>query len=351
MTSSESPARISSTRPAASSSAPASPARTARRGLAQPHDGAAQPLTALARRSSPRAARRAAACRGPERSAGRRRSSAPDDSLARRVGHAADAWRSPGCSSPLCAGPGWCCGCSGSSGGIRWCRWWRSRRSSPRAAVVVVVVAALLRQRAAAVVATRAGGDPRRVGGAAGARWAERPGGRGRADAARAEREHALRDRVARGAGRARAARAARRAERAGAHAAARARARGGRARRADAGADPGAGRARRGHRPLRAHAARAGRARRASGGTRSSSPASPWMARRRSRSPPCIRRRRCGVRCGRWRGDLRALPPATPDGPLRILAGDFNATLDHAELRRLLDTGYEDAAARSAPA
>ena len=46
------------------------------------------------------------------------------------------------------------------------------------------------------------------------------------------------------------------------------------------------------------------------------------------------------------WRGDLRALPPATPDGPLRILAGDFNATLDHAELRRLLDTGYVDAAA-----
>jgi endonuclease/exonuclease/phosphatase (EEP) superfamily protein YafD len=46
------------------------------------------------------------------------------------------------------------------------------------------------------------------------------------------------------------------------------------------------------------------------------------------------------------WRGDLRALPPATPGGPLRILAGDFNATLDHAELRRLLDTGYQDAAA-----
>jgi endonuclease/exonuclease/phosphatase (EEP) superfamily protein YafD len=46
------------------------------------------------------------------------------------------------------------------------------------------------------------------------------------------------------------------------------------------------------------------------------------------------------------WRRDLRALPPATPDGPLRILAGDFNATLDHAELRRLLDTGYVDAAA-----
>jgi endonuclease/exonuclease/phosphatase (EEP) superfamily protein YafD len=46
------------------------------------------------------------------------------------------------------------------------------------------------------------------------------------------------------------------------------------------------------------------------------------------------------------WRNDLRALPPAEPDGPVRILAGDFNATLDHRELRRLLDTGYVDAAA-----
>jgi endonuclease/exonuclease/phosphatase (EEP) superfamily protein YafD len=46
------------------------------------------------------------------------------------------------------------------------------------------------------------------------------------------------------------------------------------------------------------------------------------------------------------WHGDLQALPPATPGGRLRILAGDFNATLDHAELRRLLDTGYVDAAA-----
>jgi endonuclease/exonuclease/phosphatase (EEP) superfamily protein YafD len=32
-------------------------------------------------------------------------------------------------------------------------------------------------------------------------------------------------------------------------------------------------------------------------------------------------------------------------DGPLRVLAGDFNATLDHAALRRLIDTGYRDAA------
>ncbi len=46
------------------------------------------------------------------------------------------------------------------------------------------------------------------------------------------------------------------------------------------------------------------------------------------------------------WRNDLAAQPAATPDGPLSILAGDFNATLDHAPLRALLDTGYADAAA-----
>jgi len=51
-------------------------------------------------------------------------------------------------------------------------------------------------------------------------------------------------------------------------------------------------------------------------------------------------------TRVREWRANLRVLPPATPDGRLRILAGDFNATLDHAELRRVLDTGYEDAAA-----
>jgi endonuclease/exonuclease/phosphatase (EEP) superfamily protein YafD len=44
------------------------------------------------------------------------------------------------------------------------------------------------------------------------------------------------------------------------------------------------------------------------------------------------------------WDADLRALPPA--GGALRVLAGDFNATLDHVALRRLIDTGYEDAAA-----
>jgi endonuclease/exonuclease/phosphatase (EEP) superfamily protein YafD len=49
-----------------------------------------------------------------------------------------------------------------------------------------------------------------------------------------------------------------------------------------------------------------------------------------------------------RWRHDMRALPDGGADGPVRILAGDFNATLDHAELRRLLDRGYRDAAERA---
>jgi endonuclease/exonuclease/phosphatase (EEP) superfamily protein YafD len=45
------------------------------------------------------------------------------------------------------------------------------------------------------------------------------------------------------------------------------------------------------------------------------------------------------------WERDLRNQPPATVDGPVRVLMGDFNATLDHAALRRLIDTGYRDAA------
>lgn len=45
------------------------------------------------------------------------------------------------------------------------------------------------------------------------------------------------------------------------------------------------------------------------------------------------------------WSEDLDALPGASHDGPLRILAGDFNATADHARFRRLLDSGYVDAA------
>jgi endonuclease/exonuclease/phosphatase (EEP) superfamily protein YafD len=47
-----------------------------------------------------------------------------------------------------------------------------------------------------------------------------------------------------------------------------------------------------------------------------------------------------------RWAGDIGGLPAASSSGPLRILAGDFNATLDHSPLRKLIDTGYVDAAA-----
>ncbi|ASW53955.1 endonuclease/exonuclease/phosphatase family protein [Plantactinospora sp. KBS50] len=49
----------------------------------------------------------------------------------------------------------------------------------------------------------------------------------------------------------------------------------------------------------------------------------------------------------GDWRTDLTAEPRATPEGTLRILAGDFNATLDHPPLRALLGSGYADAADR----
>lgn len=44
-----------------------------------------------------------------------------------------------------------------------------------------------------------------------------------------------------------------------------------------------------------------------------------------------------------RWRSQLSMLPPPG-DVPV-ILAGDFNATLDHAQLRRLLRLGHQDAA------
>ena len=46
-----------------------------------------------------------------------------------------------------------------------------------------------------------------------------------------------------------------------------------------------------------------------------------------------------------RWRSQLSALP-APGDSPW-ILAGDFNATLDHAQFRRLLRRGYVDAASQ----
>jgi hypothetical protein len=44
------------------------------------------------------------------------------------------------------------------------------------------------------------------------------------------------------------------------------------------------------------------------------------------------------------WTRDLAALPRPAPD-VLRVLAGDFNATFDHAALRAVLDLGYDDAA------
>jgi endonuclease/exonuclease/phosphatase (EEP) superfamily protein YafD len=56
-------------------------------------------------------------------------------------------------------------------------------------------------------------------------------------------------------------------------------------------------------------------------------SPKPPW-------SPPATTR---------WRRHLSELPPLGDD-PL-IIAGDFNATLDHAQFRRLLQLGYVDAA------
>jgi endonuclease/exonuclease/phosphatase (EEP) superfamily protein YafD len=45
-----------------------------------------------------------------------------------------------------------------------------------------------------------------------------------------------------------------------------------------------------------------------------------------------------------RWAADLAELP-GPQHGVLRVLAGDFNATLDHGALRRVLALGYRDAA------
>ena len=44
------------------------------------------------------------------------------------------------------------------------------------------------------------------------------------------------------------------------------------------------------------------------------------------------------------WEEDLEALPGAETS-PLRIMIGDFNATLDHAAFRDVVDMGYTDAA------
>jgi endonuclease/exonuclease/phosphatase (EEP) superfamily protein YafD len=44
------------------------------------------------------------------------------------------------------------------------------------------------------------------------------------------------------------------------------------------------------------------------------------------------------------WRTELAGLPPSKPNERVRILAGDFNATLDHGPFRELVDRGYADA-------
>jgi endonuclease/exonuclease/phosphatase (EEP) superfamily protein YafD len=61
--------------------------------------------------------------------------------------------------------------------------------------------------------------------------------------------------------------------------------------------------------------------------------------------NPPLSR-----VKVVRWREELAVLPPpAVPDlEPPRVLAGDFNASLDHAHFRRLLRVGHADAASRA---
>jgi endonuclease/exonuclease/phosphatase (EEP) superfamily protein YafD len=44
------------------------------------------------------------------------------------------------------------------------------------------------------------------------------------------------------------------------------------------------------------------------------------------------------------WRAELAELPRPTPSKRVRILAGDFNASFDHAAFRDLVDSGYSDA-------
>ena len=48
-------------------------------------------------------------------------------------------------------------------------------------------------------------------------------------------------------------------------------------------------------------------------------------------------------ARVGEWRSALESMPSAG-SGPPWVLVGDFNATLDHVELRDVVDRGYRDA-------
>jgi endonuclease/exonuclease/phosphatase (EEP) superfamily protein YafD len=47
----------------------------------------------------------------------------------------------------------------------------------------------------------------------------------------------------------------------------------------------------------------------------------------------------------GEWKKEMAGLPRPDSSGPVRILAGDFNSTVDHATFRDLLSGGYTDAA------
>ncbi|WP_246064238.1 endonuclease/exonuclease/phosphatase family protein [Nonomuraea longispora] len=51
------------------------------------------------------------------------------------------------------------------------------------------------------------------------------------------------------------------------------------------------------------------------------------------------------GRKTEEWNAALRAFPPATTSSTIRVLAGDFNASLDHRAMRDLLGRGYVDAA------
>jgi len=59
---------------------------------------------------------------------------------------------------------------------------------------------------------------------------------------------------------------------------------------------------------------------------------------------PPWSRRK-----VDRWRKELTVLPPPadSPADPPRVLAGDFNASVDHAHFRGLLRLGHVDAASQ----
>jgi endonuclease/exonuclease/phosphatase family metal-dependent hydrolase len=62
--------------------------------------------------------------------------------------------------------------------------------------------------------------------------------------------------------------------------------------------------------------------------------------------SAPALRWRDGAVR---WRTELAVLPP--PGGLPRVVAGDFNATIDHAAFRDVLRLGYADAARQAGQA